>query len=250
MKTKIKISVILSTFFFVVLIPQIKCQITIDTSVLFISARSGLNLRNAPTVNSEKIISGQYGQAVQPIEVVSEEIKLDDKKGNWLKVRYNEKIGFMFSGYLSKLPRLDNQLFHKQTNVGHPIAILSKYFRLVLFEIQERKTKIIQECGNDPDCKNGISQEIRFMNKGFNLIETTGWELYEEEVIGNNWPYGDAKDLVDWIVYPLWKEEVEFQLEDNACTYTKKDGQHGFVSFITIKKISERETSISWGGYH
>jgi Bacterial SH3 domain len=81
-----------------------------EGETIYVWAMSGLNMRKLPDAKSEKIASLPYGTkvTVQPnIGVIVahevEEFKDFKVKGVWLLVKYGDKEGFVFDGYMSRL---------------------------------------------------------------------------------------------------------------------------------------------------
>jgi hypothetical protein len=82
-----------------------------DNETLNVWATSGLNMRDKPDAKATKLISIPYGAkvVVQPnigvkIPFEVEEFKGFTVKGLWLLVKYGDKEGFVFDGFLSRLP--------------------------------------------------------------------------------------------------------------------------------------------------
>jgi Bacterial SH3 domain len=82
-----------------------------ENETLNVWAASGLNMRDKPDAKSAKIATIPYGVKVTvqpnigikiPFEV--EEFKGFTVKGYWLLVKYGDTEGFVFDGFLSKLP--------------------------------------------------------------------------------------------------------------------------------------------------
>jgi hypothetical protein len=82
-----------------------------DGETLNVWATSGLNMRDKPDAKATKIAAIPYGAKVVvlpnigvkiPFEV--EEFKGFSVKGLWLLVKYGDKEGFVFDGFLSRLP--------------------------------------------------------------------------------------------------------------------------------------------------
>lgn len=73
------------------------------TTFLYVTARTGLSLREFNNLNSEKLSIIPYGTR---LEVLEHEDKLtmnvNNIKGGMDKVNFNRKSGFVFNGYLSK----------------------------------------------------------------------------------------------------------------------------------------------------
>lgn len=82
-----------------------------DGETLYIWAASGLNLRDKPDAKGTKLTTIPYGSKVivqpnigakVPFEV--EQFKDFSVKGYWLLVKYDNTEGYLFDGFLSKLP--------------------------------------------------------------------------------------------------------------------------------------------------
>jgi hypothetical protein len=64
-----------------------------------INAKSGLHLRKKPETSSEILATLPYDTAVN----------IEGREGNWLRVTYNFKAGYLYKDYVtaSKIPDLD-----------------------------------------------------------------------------------------------------------------------------------------------
>ena len=81
-----------------------------ENETLYVWALNGLNMRKLPDAKSEKIAALPYGEKVTVqanigIIVAHEVEEFKDFKvhGVWLLVKYGDKEGFVFDGYLSRL---------------------------------------------------------------------------------------------------------------------------------------------------
>lgn len=81
-----------------------------EGETLYVWALNGLNMRKLPDAKSEKIAALPYGEKVivqANIGIIVahevEEFKDFKVKGVWLLVKYGDKEGFVFDGYLSRL---------------------------------------------------------------------------------------------------------------------------------------------------
>ena len=95
----------LLTFFCLLTMNVIKSQELVckvgDTLSVF--AKSGLNLRDQPLINSNVIARIPFGERVKVVELTYDSEIIENRKGLWLKVDCQEETGFLFSGYLTKL---------------------------------------------------------------------------------------------------------------------------------------------------
>ena len=77
-------------------------------------AISGLNLRDKPNINSNVITLVPYGKTVEIIDFTDNKLDVDNIKGHWVKVKYKNKIGYIFDGYLSWLPAPEKKLIERK----------------------------------------------------------------------------------------------------------------------------------------
>lgn len=75
--------------------------------VLWVNATSGLNLRNLPNQQGEKIALLPYRTFVNILETEKRMVTIEGIRGNWVKIKTEDGlIGWVFNGFLSKtLPR-------------------------------------------------------------------------------------------------------------------------------------------------
>lgn len=66
-----------------------------------VRANSGLILREKPTRESNKILTLPKHTTGEIIEETKIRENINGRKGDWLKVKHNERIGYIFSGYAS-----------------------------------------------------------------------------------------------------------------------------------------------------
>lgn len=66
------------------------------------TAKSGLRLRDKPTTKDSKVIGLiPYGERVDLLEETGNEMKIDGANGKWSKVKWLNKTGYAFGGFLS-----------------------------------------------------------------------------------------------------------------------------------------------------
>jgi hypothetical protein len=68
----------------------------------WITAQPGLRMRKSPNLKSEKICTIPYGEKVIILDEKNEIIKIADVNGKWTKVKWNDKVGWVFGGFLSE----------------------------------------------------------------------------------------------------------------------------------------------------
>ncbi len=127
---------------------------------LYVWALNGLNMRKLPDAKSDKIAALPYGEKVSVqanIGVIVahevEEFKDFKVKGVWLLVKYGDKEGFVFDGYLSRLVapvKSENGVYslieYLKKNIGRKgnIIFTSNYDK------KERKVVKEDEFSGDP----------------------------------------------------------------------------------------------------
>jgi len=105
-------------------------------------AVNGLNLREAPSKNSTKILKVPYLSYVSVIDTIKGDVFVDTLNkdqnypliihGNWLKVSFEDKVGFVFDGYLSRLkPQMCNEYF---SNILFKSVDTILYFDTVVYK--------------------------------------------------------------------------------------------------------------------
>jgi hypothetical protein len=76
---------------------------TTDTQYLYVTATSGLSLREYGNLNSDKLAKMPYGTRVTVVEAEpNNTMTVGGIKGGMDQIRFNHKEGFAFNGYLSK----------------------------------------------------------------------------------------------------------------------------------------------------
>ncbi|MCP4137399.1 MAG: SH3 domain-containing protein [bacterium] len=105
-----------------------------DTDNYFVKARTGLVLRSKATTSSKKITTIPYKAAVTVVEYSGKEETIGGVSAPWARVKYGNKTGWVFSGFLSNgelasgkgaAPAPDNtKKFHKNvvSFINNPFA--------------------------------------------------------------------------------------------------------------------------------
>ncbi len=68
-----------------------------------ITAPSGLSMRKGPNKNAAKIDAIPFGEEVLACGITGFRETIEDKTGNWLKVTWGDKIGYVFGGFLAEI---------------------------------------------------------------------------------------------------------------------------------------------------
>lgn len=68
-----------------------------------IASKSGANLRASNSIESRNIITIPFGERVVSTSLFQGYETIEDREGGWVKVSYNGKEGFIFSGFITGL---------------------------------------------------------------------------------------------------------------------------------------------------
>jgi len=219
----------------------------IDTSFLFVYAKSGLKLRNEPNLKSETIAVAAYGEAVKRIrEIDTFHSRIEDRRGKWLKVNYQGQIGYMFSGFLSKLPRPKSIYTNLEGINVSEFYFVKLFFDFTLTKINKGKVEIVND--GEGDSQYVVGKEIFAMTKEYELIKYDSYETTEVEIIGKDWAFDDAKDIVSSIIVLTTSNDIEIKTGKEKISF--KSIKSGFTEIITIKKIDDTKTAIHFFGAH
>ena len=73
-----------------------------DENIRTVKSASGLRMRNRPDISGEKIDTIPDGEKVELIKETGESITISGKTGKWTMVKWGEKSGWVFGGFLLK----------------------------------------------------------------------------------------------------------------------------------------------------
>lgn len=196
---------------------------------LYTYAFNGLKLREQPTLNSKVLHVIEFGQKVQITDVskneYDERIEIDKIKGNWVAINFNEIKGFVFDGYLSKLPN----------NPLNPENLKFKYLERNMeedaYEGQQMEKELLEyidayfvkECQTveyfDPHIgKGGLKLEITKLQNGFTKIIKHGWEGFTLELVMSDTRLSEVRNLILYlarksVVYSSTFEELNDSMQ-------------------------------------
>ena len=204
---------------------------------LHVWATSGLNMREGPGTDFPKMKKLDYGDKVQVIDDYLRStplnitvIKKSQKsaayvmKGHWVRVIIGSQEGYVFDGYLSRLPILKKR---KTTN-SHEIPFESfltyaerefgiEYFEYDSSEVKNFRSHHIYKNGFERKIANGSCYEYS--------LELTGLQSNEAYLIFNLM-YGFEKNLKE-----LKIEEYEFSNDPENITAQIIKEENQFYSF-------------------
>ena len=87
---------------------------------LFVLATSGLRMREAP-INGSSVTTIPYGEEVKILKIEAYDLREEFRRTydgisvTWPKVEYKGKVGYVFDGFLCRLPapKLENTEFYQ-----------------------------------------------------------------------------------------------------------------------------------------
>lgn len=132
-------------------------QLSKPSVFYYVNSKSGLRLRENPSLDSDKIVLIPFNSPVEILAEDDHETTIDNKTGKWLKISFidekgNGYDGYAFSPYLS--PENQIRFFNKQKN----------YYYSALFE---------PKCSNDISTKCSV---ITFYNLENKPISNFTWD--------------------------------------------------------------------------
>jgi len=76
---------------------------------LTVVSGSGIILRDSASTTSHRVLSIPFGSKITVLGHSSRQIEFQNRRGIWITTKFNDKPGFVFSGFLTKLkiPKLD-----------------------------------------------------------------------------------------------------------------------------------------------
>lgn len=102
------------------------------TASLYVTAASGLSLRQYNNLKSQKLAVMPYGTKVEIVSLeLNNTMNISGVKGGMHQVLYNNKTGFAFSGYLSELfppePGANPKMYIADLQNTHPTASIKEF---------------------------------------------------------------------------------------------------------------------------
>ncbi len=221
---------------------------------MYVYAFNGLNIREQQNMNAKVIKKIEFGQKVQILEIpenaYDNAIEIENIKGNWLLVKYNNTIGYAFDGYLSKLPNTPfpstNPVFkhfekaNEDSYEGHQMETeLTKYIETYYKPLCETVEYY------DPNkSKGGEKLEITKLQNGYTKIIKVGWEGYSMELLLPEIRLSEVKNLILYIarkaiVYPNTYKEINESLLNINEHSQYQEILNLSMFWISIKKYPE-----------
>ncbi len=79
-----------------------------EIKVKYVTAKGGLNMRDKPETSSALVVNIPEGEGVQILEETGSDVTISGSTGKWTKVKWKEKTGWAFGGFLA-VSKLDTE---------------------------------------------------------------------------------------------------------------------------------------------
>lgn len=133
-------------------------------SQVFASSADGLFLREGPNTSGRKLAIIPFGERLEVQDFPTAYVVLDNRKGAWAKVKWQNKIGFVFSGFLAD--DLNTALNGKIFSHGLDCTGLThSEFTWHLFFLAESRYRMEHISGFDMNCTLKHIAEGRYVLK-------------------------------------------------------------------------------------
>lgn len=132
--------------------------------VMYVQAEGGLRMRDSADTNANVILTIPNSSQVTVLETKEPQFEISGKSGKWTKVKYQDKEGWVFGGFLSERNPLDR-----------PPSVLTteELFRSFTSYRLTKDMGIISNvecCPNPFGCKSCSIKEVEFHEDFVNII--------------------------------------------------------------------------------
>lgn len=202
----------------------------------YVSAESGLSLREQPDISAKMLSKLSYGEAIGIIEKTDKKLVVLDGgekvSGEWVKVETRNHIGYVFNGYLSstkisKTIRLDLD----QLNIEIKNLATSDYKRL--HNLKQQDSALVNvDLGASPEGKQIVLVDNDYKHVSIFQRYENSISFMSEDVQCNakDWKHFDSE----------WKPLKKLRSNTfETLTYTEKD----WKNFITTS-VEELKTEV------
>ena len=216
-----------------------------EGETLNIWAQSGLNMRNKPDAKAPKLTTIPYGAKVivQPnigvkIPFEVEEFKGFIVKGYWLLVKYGNTEGFVFDGFLSRLPAplsLKNEKFENYFDTN--FRKIGEKYNCRIYTENDEQGKSIDKC-NDKSinyCAYSQKYSLKIIYSASTCNEIGNYEVIEIE----NFTLYEG---LFWVKLFYGLDSISHKISDNKKIIHLSSiiKQGGFSCDYTIEKIGTK----------
>jgi hypothetical protein len=212
-----------------------------DGETLNVWATSGLNMRDKPDATAKKLVSIPYGAkvVVQPnigvkIPFEVEEFKGFIVKGYWLLVKYGDKEGFVFDGFLSRLPapNKDEVCGFEDGYLTNKIGKIGQKYEVTIWDmaIDNRRSVSVGEKYELKDV-NHYKQKFNFNI----LLDYDGGECSSISVEFPNLTLYEGYFLVKTYLFEAKTDVFKFDKQHKSVEMSAKD--EGAGCYYSVKQV-------------
>lgn len=223
-------------------------EANIDRSYKYVWAINGLNLRESPSTKSKLLSLIPYGKSVDVLEITEksyinnfinnggEEKHPILLKNQWVKIKYEDRIGYVIDGYL-----LEMETPRKKELPNQYLRRISKEFgyKKLSKEYEVKHGKLIFDCHQVEFLNKSISFTLEEMknNNDSSVVEMLwyfrGFTTNEILVFMN--PFFDIEKNGEnqFLVYKNWKEKIVLLNGTDEIKVTKMNKDEVIFYFTT-----------------
>ncbi len=192
-------------------------SVTKLTSGLLVRSTGGLKLRDQPDLNGKTVTVIPDGSFVEFIEDSGVEIEAEGKKGNFFKIRFEDKEGYSFSGLIDFSKEEDKIFGYREINRTEGSKF---YFRT--FTSEKDKASDFQNCNRKYSDLNCFY--IVYNDKNVPVAESgktrdyTWTEWSDEHLIELDASFGDGGcDLTKKAKFNVYKKSIVDEISKTEC---------------------------------
>ena len=198
---------------------------------LYVVAESGINARVYPSLNHQIIFGIGYGELVKVLESDTNSSEcIDDRTGHWIRIAHGNQVGYVFDGYLSKLPPVE---FDGLDTAADYMDKLKNY---ALMQIGSTMPKVTYN--NMLNGEGAFKIDIHNLKQGCQFVEYHYWEGMDCEL--------QLSDLrpneIQYLLKEIFNENPNFDetelpsLEDGkTIQFATED-----TFYVTIRKLNNK----------
>lgn len=140
-------------------------------TIKFVATKSGVRLRSSPSVKSASLALISYDKAVFVIPEKAEIIKIQGQTGMWLKGIFEEKEGYVFSGFLSdfsqnKTYSPQKQYYFARSGSSKAPCLSTEAYKCEVFVAFKASGERLIELGSEKPEKWTSEEEIYYESHG------------------------------------------------------------------------------------
>ena len=204
------------------------------TTSLYVTATAGLSLREYSNLNSEKLAIMPYGAKIEVVLLeANTTMNVKGVKGGMHQMSYNNKVGFAFSGYLSKLfpPESGSsaEAYLRDLSYSHPEASFQKCASGTASKPEFTETILLPT--DQWHEAFAIAKKLYSIPYGFAMPNPKGREL-QTISIGNNEFIGDEETINELQIKrsnDIFEEITWFYSDSDFGSFVKINQQNGLM---------------------